>query len=342
VYTTFDRLREVIPTPFTRRALLHRTAALVAAGSPFFGLGLRAADPEFSGIYPIVQTPYTADDKVDFATLEREVEFLDRTGVHGIVWPQRASQYQYLTFDERMEGMGVVVAANKGRRPKVLLGVQGPDTATAVRYAKRAQQLQPDGIVALPTRDQGEFNLDDVADYYAAIGKACDLPLFVQTTGNMTVESVLSMAKRIPTLRFVKDEAGHTLSRIGEFREKGGPGGPRVFTGGHGRTLIDEMMRGVSGNMPASGWVDLYVQVWDHWHAGRHDKALDVFSKIILFVTQATEHCFQSLSYVLHLRGVFPNDHIRGKNERRLDDKAREAFRYTYEHVKPYFSVEEA
>ena len=322
--------------------MFHRTAALFAAGAPFLATGLNAASSEFAGIYPIVQTPYTDDDKVDFATLEREVAFLDRTGVHGIVWPQRASQYQYLTVDERMEGMGVVAAANKGLRPKVLLGVQGPDTETAVRYAKRAQKLQPDGIVALPTRDKGEFDLREVAEYYAAIGKACDLPLFVQTTGNMTVEFVLDMAKRIPTLRFVKDEAGDTLARIGEFQHKGGANGPQVFTGGHGRTLIDEMMRGVAGNMPASGWVDLYVQVWDHWHAGRHDKALDVFSKIMLFVTQATAHGFQSLSYVLHLRGVFPNDHIRGKDERRLDDKAREAFRYTYEHVRPYFSVEEA
>lgn len=325
--------------PLSRRELLSAAAAFLAGAGVAPDPLRAAAGRELGGIYPIVQTPYTDDDKVDFETLAREVEFLDRTRVHGFVWPQRASQYQYLTFDERLEGMNVVVQANKKLRPKVLLGVQGPDTETAVRYAKHAQKLQPDGIVALPTRDQGEFDLNEVADYYAAIGKACDLPLFVQTTGNMTVEFVLRMAERIPTLRYVKDEAGHTLSRIGEFREKGGPDGPQVFTGGHGRTLIDEMMRGVAGNMPASGWVDLYVDVWDHWNAGRRDEALDVFSKIMLFVTQATAHGFQSLSYVLHLRGVFPNDRIRGADQRRLDDQAREAFRMTYEHVKPYFKA---
>ena len=324
---------------WSRRDFIARASAL-AAGTPLLRPSLwGAADERFSGIYPIVQTPYTESDKVDFATLAKEIEFLDRTGVHGIVWPQRASQYQYLTFDERIEGMNVAVEANQSLRPKLLLGVQGPDTETAVRYAKHAQKLQPEGIVALPTRDQGEFDLNSVADYYAAIGKACDLPLFVQTTGNMSVEFVLEMAKRIPTLRFVKDEAGHTLSRIAEFREKGGDGAPKVFTGGHGRTLIDEMMRGVAGNMPASGWVDLYVQVWDHWRAGRQEQALNIFSKIMLFVTQATAHGFQSLSYVLRLRGVFPNDRIRGADQRRLDDKAREALRLTYDHVKPYFNA---
>ena len=76
---------------------------MAKAGSPFFSPSLTAAGADLGGIYPIVQTPYTDDDKVDFATLAREVEFLDRTGVHGIVWPQRASQYQYLTFEERIE-----------------------------------------------------------------------------------------------------------------------------------------------------------------------------------------------------------------------------------------------
>ncbi len=187
------------------------------------------------------------------------------------------------------------------------------DSALHNRPVPSGQKIGPDAIVALPTRDQGEFDLEALADYYAAIGKACDLPLFVQTTGNMSVDFVLKMARRIPTLRFVKDEAGHTLSRISEFRAHDGPA---VFTGGHGRTLIDEMMRGVAGNMPASGWVDLYVRVWDHWHAGRRDEALEVFSKIMLFVTQATAHGFQSLSYVLHLRGIFPNDRIRGADQR--------------------------
>ncbi|MCP5112298.1 MAG: dihydrodipicolinate synthase family protein, partial [bacterium] len=290
----------------TRRSFLRR-AALAGAGLRFAVERAFASEPGFRGIFPIVQTPYTDGGEVDFQTLEREVKFLDRTGVHGIVWPQRASQYQYLTLAERLEGMEVMVAANRGLRPKLVLGVQGPDTTTAVKYARHAQRLRPDAIVALPTRDQGEFDLDAVADYYAAIGKACDLPMFVQTTGNMSVEFVLKMARRIPTLRFVKDEAGHTISRIGEFRRKGGAGGPKVFTGSHGRTLIDEMMRGVAGNMPASGWVDLYVRVWDLWHDGRRAEALDIFSKIMLFVTQATAHGFQSLSYVLHLRGVFPN-----------------------------------
>jgi 4-hydroxy-tetrahydrodipicolinate synthase len=84
------------------------------------------------------------------------------------------------------------------------------------------------------------------------------LPLIVQTIGDMSVEFVLRMRKDIPTLRFVKDEAGHTLSRISEYQRVA----PElvVFTGAHGKTMIDELSRGASGTMPAAPFADLAVQ----------------------------------------------------------------------------------
>lgn len=293
---------------------------------------------KFRGIFPIVQTPYTKDNQIAFDELEKQVAFLDRTGVHGIVWPQRASEYQYLSFDERIEGAERIVKANKNLRPVTVIGVQASDTETAVKYAKHAEKLQPDAIIALPTRDRGEFDLDEVAKYYAAIGKVCGLPMFVQTTGNMSVEFVLQMAKQVPTLRFVKDEAGHSMSRIKEFNAKSG-GRIVPFTGSHGRNLPDEMSLGIGGNMPAAGWVDLYVKVWDLWNQGKENEALDYFSKALLFVTQAVAYGFPSLLYVLHLRGVVSNWKVRNPDVRPLDEDAMAALRKTYEFVKPHFTA---
>lgn len=297
----------------------------------------RAAEPEFRGIYPILQTPYTDADRVDMEALVAQAFFLEKCGVHGLVWPQRASQYQYLSFDERIAGAEALKAASKGLKPKLVIGVQGPDQATAVRYARHAQNLRPDAIIALPTRDQGEFDLAEVERYYAAIADVCDLPMFVQTTGNMSVEFVLAMAERIPTLKFVKDEAGNPISRLTEINAKRSGGRPEVFSGSHGRNLIDEMMRNVAGNMPAAGWADLYVAVWDRFHEGETEQALDVFSKILLFVEQAVVFGFPTLSYVLELRGVFKNHHTRGGPP--LDATALRSIRATFDFVTPHFAV---
>src|SRR5689334_20345634 len=98
----------------TRRSLL-ACSSLFLARPWNAALGANAAAGKFRGIFPILQTPYSQSGGVDFAVLEREVHFLDRCGVHGVVWPQRASQYQYLSFQERIEGAERVVAAAKGK-----------------------------------------------------------------------------------------------------------------------------------------------------------------------------------------------------------------------------------
>lgn len=318
----------------TRRALL----ALVGGG---FASLTRAAADGFGGIFPIVATPYRDDGSVDLDTLAEEVRFLDRAGVHGIVWPQLASEYALLGFEERVAGAEAIVAASQGLRPKVVIGVQASDTATAVRYARHAKSIGPDAIIALPPRKDGqrEFDLDVVGDYYAAVAEAGALPMFMQAIGNMSVEFVARMVREIPNLRFVKDEAGHTLGRLTEFGRLAAPERPVAFTGGHGQTLIEEMSRGSAGTMPAASWVDLYVRVWDLWHAGHRAEATDIFSKALLMIARARAHGLPALSYVLHLRGVFPNWKVRNPDARPLDGPAKRVLEEMLDFVRPYLAA---
>lgn len=286
---------------------------------------LGAADKRFQGIFPILQTPYTQSGALDTEALAREVKFLDI--VQGIVWPQLASEWSDLSADERFAGAEAIIAAARGTRPAVVLGVQGPDIESAVRYARHADKLAPDAIIALPPRDSSD--LDRVAAYYRAIAKACARPLFVQTIGNMSVEFVLRMSREIASLRFVKDEAGHTLSRISEYRRAAPELG--VFTGAHGRTLLDEASRGAAGSMPAASFADLYVEVWKLFASGKRRQAMERFAGVSLLVNQVQAYGLESLKYILHLRGVFPNWRCRGVAAGRFDAQAERAVRESFE-----------
>jgi 4-hydroxy-tetrahydrodipicolinate synthase len=305
-----------------RRTFLKAAAFTIAAAK------LGAATKPMRGIFPIMQTPYSGSGELDTETLAKEVKFLDRLGVHGVVWPQLASEWSDLQPGERASGAESIMAAAKGARCAVVLGVQGPDLEAARRYARQADKLQPSAIIALPPRDSS--NLNRVADYYRGIAKECALPLFVQTIGDMSVEFVLRLKKEIPTLRFVKDEAGHTLSRISEYQRLA----PDlvIFTGAHGKTMIDELSRGASGNMPAAPFADLYVQLWNDWQAGRREQAIEDLSRISLLVNQVSAYGMPSLKYILHLRGVFPNWRCRGKaDDSHFDTEAQRSIRETYQ-----------
>ena len=126
-----------------------------------------------------MQTPFTGSGKLDTETLAKEVKFLDKCGVHGVVWPQLASEWS--TSSPTNDGRRRSHHGGRQRaRCAVILGVQGTDLEAARRYARQAEKLGPDAIIALPPKDG---NLDRVAEYYRGIAKECGLPLFVQTIG---------------------------------------------------------------------------------------------------------------------------------------------------------------
>ncbi|MGP8247538.1 MAG: dihydrodipicolinate synthase family protein [Bryobacteraceae bacterium] len=250
------------------------------------------------GVFPIGQTPCTPDNKLDLDSLAAEVRFCNRGGVHGFVWPQIASGWAGLTQKERMDGAEAILAAGKGGKTALAIGVQtlGGGTAGAVEYARHAARNGADAIVSLPPRDA---DADAMIEYYQTIGKATDLPLFVQTTGNMSVDLVVRMFQQIPTMRVVKDEAGNPLQRVAEIRERTG-GKLNVFSGNGVRTMITEMRRGFSGHCPTTGLADIYAQAFDLWHSGREREGFDMFGRVLAF-----DSIPNAGAYALIARGVF-------------------------------------
>jgi 4-hydroxy-tetrahydrodipicolinate synthase len=318
-------------------------AAAAATGSAIFlPKAYGAPERKLQGIFPIMQTPFTESGAVDMETLAREVQFLHRVGAQGMTWPQMASEWPDLKFDERLAGAEKIVGVNKtadeATRPAVVIGVQANDIETAVKYARHADKLAPDAIIAIPL-DQGRDDSKQM-EYYSAIGEACSRPLIVQTVGQMSVDLVLRMANRIPTLRYAKDEAGVTLPRLTEYAKRGqilrG-----VFTGKHGPTLLDDLSRGAVGNMPASGFADLYVAAWKAWTAGKQDEAMDLFSKTLPLIMDAQAYGVAGQKYILQLRGVFRNTICRRDQTATsvFDDQAKEAIRRTVAYSKRWFKV---
>jgi hypothetical protein len=114
------------------------------------------------GVFIIMATPYTESDAVDYEDLAREVDFLDRCGVQGMVWPQLASEYSRLTKEERLRGMEAIGKAAKGKKPALVLGVQGPNKAAALAYLEKAESVGPDAIIAIPPTEAK--SLDDLPD----------------------------------------------------------------------------------------------------------------------------------------------------------------------------------
>ena len=262
---------------------------------------LNVGSKPLRGIFPIAQTPFTESNKMDLDSLLEEVRFIDRGRVHGFVWPQLASEWETLTEVERLEGAETIASAGKKLRPAIVIGVQGPNVAAAVKYAKHAVKVGADAIISLPPSNQNDAKA--LLEYYQEVGRATELPLFVQAVGSLSVDVILEMYRKIPTLRYVKDEAGQPLARLWTLREKSNDQ-LKIFTGSHGRTLIDEMIRGFSGSMPAASFADIYASAWDLWHEGKEREAVAMFGNAAVLINEITTYD-EGMKYILYLRGVF-------------------------------------
>ena len=331
-----------IGSPSNRREFLQSAGAATLALSLSKAAGAMdkatpAAKP-FWGIFPIGQTPVTPDNKLDLDGLASEVKFCNRAGVAGFAWPQIASGWSTLSEKERMDGAEAVIAAGKGGKTSLVIGVQSTDEqlATCVRYAKHAAEIGADAIIALPPE-----KADDKAliEYYKTIGAATELPLVVQTKGDMSVDLIVEMFGQIPTMKCVKDEAGDPLVRVTEIRDRTN-NKLAVFSGRGVRGMLEEMRRGFSGHCPITGLADLFQSAFDLWHAGKHREGFDMFGRI-----QAFETIPGAGQYILQARGIlkenvtFRNTPGMGDARRNppLDDAGKKVVRDALnEYLKPY------
>ncbi len=288
-----------------RRAFL-QSAFFQTLGAGALSLALAdAARPAetkpMRGVFPIGQTPVTPSDRLDLECLQNEVKFCNRFRVHGFAWPQIASGWDTLSEKERMEGAEAILSAGKGGRTALVIGVQDKEgnIGQSTAYAKHAAANGADAIISLPPPKAGDSAM---IEYYKTIGKATDLPLIVQSQGDMSVDLIVEMFRQVPTMKCVKDEAGNPLARVTQIRERTNDR-LAVFSGNGVRTMIDEMRLGFSGHCPNTVLSDFYAAAFDLWHAGRKPEAFDMFGRLQAFSTIVGAN-----QYLMVVRGVFKED----------------------------------
>jgi 4-hydroxy-tetrahydrodipicolinate synthase len=294
-------------------------------------------DKPLRGIFPIMATPYTSSNQVDYEDLEKEVEFMIRCGVNGMVWPQSASEYQFLSREERRHGMQVLARAMKGKKPALVLGVQAATKDDAVEYAEFAEELSPDAMIAIPPNPAK--SLDDFRDYYRALSRIAKRPFFIQTSGgepaiNPTVDFLIEMARELPNFGYVKEEHSPLYERIHEL-SMARPPIKAVFSGPFD---FYAMRVGCDGCMPGPVYPDIDVQIWDLYHSGREETAREIFSKRLLMVN-AEQNIPGIRPYIMKKRGVFKTAFSRREGPNLTADAIRE-IDFEFEALKPYFKVD--
>ncbi|HEY6508058.1 MAG TPA: dihydrodipicolinate synthase family protein, partial [Vicinamibacterales bacterium] len=170
--------------PLTRRECLGVLATAAVGASVRTDAAVqntRSAAKPMAGAFMILHTPFTESKAVDWDDLVREVEFVDRGGAQGIVWPQGSSGVATLTREERLRGMEVLAKAVQGKKTALVLGVQGKNIEEMLDYSRRAEALAPDAVIAMPPTEAS--SMEDYKKYFHALAGVTKRPVILQTSG---------------------------------------------------------------------------------------------------------------------------------------------------------------
>lgn len=330
---------------FDRREFMHR-AALAGIALPGLTrnvatrtLAVPARTP-FRGVFAILQSPFNANDEVDWEDLEREVNFCVRAEAHGLVWPQLAGEFYLLSEEERRRGAEIILRVAAGRAP-VVIGVQAPSAEIALNLARHAAEKGADAIIALPPF-LGAVGLDTVGNYYRALARAVKRPVFIQNSGPpwgpaLPTSFVIQMANESPQLGYIKEEVSPVTQRVAEYARSGVVKG--IFSGDAGRNLLDELAHGSAGTMPAAEFVDVAVQIYNLASAGKFAEAHALFQKLLPMINMEQIYGLHFTKAVLVRRGLFKTAKLRGVSGGGLDGLDERELDIWWKQLAPYFKA---
>ncbi len=296
------------------------------------------------GAFMILATPYRESKAVDYEDLAGEVEFLDRCGVQGMVWPQNASDLNYLSKDERLRGMEVIAEAAKGRGPALMLGVQAADTSSMLEYAHLAEKLEPDAVIAIPPTKAK--SLDDYREYYAALCEVAKRPVFIQTAGGApdvepTVEFIVEMGRKFDNFGYLKEEYKSVPTAVQRMKQmaKHRPGAIKIILGAfRARGWTYEMRLGMDGTLTGGPmYADVYAQLWELHVAGKQGEVREIFSKLIM-MTNLEQVIPGIRPYMMKRRGVFKTT-VSRRGDYTFSPEAVAEIEYNFAALEPYLRV---
>lgn len=280
----------------------------------------------YRGIFVIVTTPFTDDHRFDEAGLHATMDFCLAAGVHGVVANALASEGGYLSEVERRRAAEIVVTRAKGRVPAIV-AVSAPHHHIAVDYARHAEGIGADAVMALPPTLH-PASPAEIKAHYRAIGAATPLPLVLQNVvgqgaSPMSAALLAELVDEVPTARFVKEESGYPAQTVGEIIRLCGDKVEGVMGGKAGKTLLEELRHGVAGTMPACEFADVHVRLWTAIEAGDQPLARDIFRRLLPLLDMESNYGMPLMKEVLKLRGVIGSNAVRQSGFRPLDDAAR-------------------
>ncbi len=272
--------------------------------------GRMPSDLTLRGVVPIVPTPFTRDEAIDFEALAGCVRFAAASGLGAACLPAYASEFYKLSDGERRQVVEAAVRAAEGKMA-IVAQANHPAARLAAELARQYESLGA-SLISFALPRIFPLKESDLLDYAATICRATSLPVLIQdfNPGGPTVgcDFAQRLADDCPNFRYLKLEEPLMGAKVRSI-VAAAQGRVGVLEGWGGMYLLDLIPSGICGLMPGLGIADLLAHVWKAAGAGRHQQAAEIFRVLlpqIVFSLQHSELFNWVEKRLLAARGILP------------------------------------
>lgn len=232
----------------------------------------------WKGIFPAVLTPFTENGAIDFEMFAKNTDALIEAGVHGIIIAGSLGDAATLETEEKFELLTYAQGVVAGRVP-VLLNIAENTTKNAIEFAKKAKEMNADGLMLLPPM---RYRADDreVVEYFKSVASATDLPILIYNNPidygifvNLDMFEQLSVCSTIQAVK----ESTRDLPNITRMKNKFGD--RFKILAGVDTICLESLFLGADGLV--AGLVDAFpretVAMYNHASNGEIEEAVTIF-----------------------------------------------------------------
>lgn len=245
-------------------------------------------------------TKFTADDKLDLAAFEQNLNAQLEAGVHGIIIGGTLGEASVLSRDEKVELLSFAIEKVSGRVPVVLNIAEGA-TRDAVKIAESAREKGVSGLMLLPPMRYKSDHRETVA-YFKSVADATDLQIMIYNNPiDYKVDVTLDMFEELSACRNIDAVKESTRDIVNVTRMINRFGNRFSVMTGVDTLALDSLLMGASGWV--AGLVCAFpretVAIYDLVLAGRIKEAveinrwfmplleLDTYSKLVQYIKLA-------------------------------------------------------
>ncbi len=270
----------------------------------------------FKDVCPVINVPFNEDESIHYEGIDKIVDFVIESGCKSICLFAFNSEPHKMTLEEKKSVITYFLKSVNGRIETVI-GLIDNSIKGVIELGLTAKDGNADGVILYPPSVSCPAG-EELIYYFKTVADAVDLPVMIQdnprSTGiNMSLDFIIDIYNRIPQFRYLKVECPAPIRKIRQINEIT-KGAIKCYSGNGGIFAVDAHKNGAWGIMPGIAICDKFVEFYEHLHAGREDKARDIFEKILPLVwyeDQTLEFYISCEKELLNRMNVTKNSLIR-------------------------------